>query len=235
MAAPSTIQPPRRITDLVNARRNGADVQLFIDFKIVPVDFYHRAHPFRAYVFLAEYGGAIDGTSFFFRKCYARGCPNNICMHVSQALTIANRYLQRDYHALTAVGIPVSGRLFQLEDMMVKFESLKGEAQPEVTIPELIAMAAAGARLTVSVSLDFLPAVEHFAGEKKAQTFLSGEFMAAGQDKTYHSQRCLACYGTDQEATGKTVAVKVANSRLASIYAEFDRHRITCPPTYFSP
>ena len=74
-------------------------------FEILPVDFQHRANPFSAHIFLCLYYGAIDGVTYAFRKCYARGCPNNLCPHVSQAVLIANRYLQRDYHKLKSAGL----------------------------------------------------------------------------------------------------------------------------------
>ena len=98
---------PKRVTDLIEARRNGAEVSCETAFEIVPVDFEHRHNPFQAFVFLCRYSGSVDGRPYTFRKCYARGCPHNLCSHVSQARLIANRYLQRDYRRLREVGIEV--------------------------------------------------------------------------------------------------------------------------------
>jgi hypothetical protein len=56
------------------------------------------------------------GRIYAFRKCYARGCPNNLCPHVSQAVMIANRYLQRDYRRMEDAGLKVEKNLFTLED-----------------------------------------------------------------------------------------------------------------------
>jgi hypothetical protein len=55
---------------------------------------------------------------------YARGCPNNLCNHVSRAVIIANRYLQRDYHSLASGGILIGDTLFTLTDMLVKFDHI---------------------------------------------------------------------------------------------------------------
>ena len=144
MQTQSFASPPRRITDLVDARAGGADVRLKIDFGILPTDFHHGSQPFKAFIFLARYSGSVDGKAFAFRKCYARGCPNNLCTHVSQAVGIANRYLQRDYQRLKSAGLAVEDRLFKLDEMVVKFEHLHEQDQPAMTIPELIGAAGRG-------------------------------------------------------------------------------------------
>lgn len=234
METRSITQTPRRITDLVDARTAGAEVQLDIQFEILPTDFLHRPNSFRAYIFLATYAGAIDGRPFGFRKCYARGCPNNLCTHVSQAVGIANRYLQRDYHTLKAGGVMVEERLFDLADMVIKFERLKEKARPEVAIPDLIVMAKSGTTLTVDVALELIPAVEHFYDAKNAQTFLSGKFTAKSIHETYNCHRCFACYATQYETEEKEIAIKVANLRLAAVYHEFDHCGISCRPRYFN-
>jgi hypothetical protein len=234
METRSITRTPRRITDLVDARTAGAHVQLDIQFEILPTDFLHRPNSFRAYIFLARYAGTIDGRPFGFRKCYARGCPNNLCTHVSQAVGIANRYLQRDYHTLKNGGVIVEERLFDLASMVIRFEQLKEKAEPAVTIPDLIVMARSGTTLTVDISLELLPAVEHFYDARNAQTFLSGEFTAKTADETYSCHRCFACYPTQNEAEEKATAIKVANLRLATIYREFEHYGIRCRPCYFS-
>lgn len=233
MQTPTIIPSPRRITDLVTAKAGGADVRLQIDFEILPTDFHHGSQPFKAYIFLARYSGSIDNKAFAFRKCYARGCPNNLCTHVSLAVGIANRYLQRDYLALQTAGITAGDTLFRLDEMVVKFDRLHEQGEPALTIPELIGLAAAGTMLQVSVALAFLPAVEHFANKKEAQTFLSGEFTAISGDKTYHCHRCFACFPSDAEQSEKSAAIKVANARLALIYEDFARNGIRCRSPYF--
>lgn len=226
-------RPPRRITDLIEAKRRGADLRLAVDFEILPVDFHHRTYPFKAYIFLAKYRGTMDGGDFAFRKCYARGCPSNLCTHVSQAVTIANRYLQRDYHSLASVGIPAGDTLFTLTDMLVKFEHIQAEGRKDVTIPELIEFAS-GSSIEVGVELELIPAVAHFVAEEKAQTYLNSEFTAIAEKRHYYSHRCLACFDPEQEEIEKPPAVAVANNRLAAIYHDFDRHGIACQVKYFS-
>ncbi len=104
MAKTSLNTPPGRIADLVGLKEKGSMVTCQTNFDILPVDFAHRDNPFQAFIFLCRYKGAIDGEEYEFRKCYARGCPHNLCPHVSQAVVIANRYLQKDYHLLEEAG-----------------------------------------------------------------------------------------------------------------------------------
>jgi hypothetical protein len=234
MEALSITRDPRRITDLIDAKRGGSDVRLNIRFEIVPVEFHHRSNPFQAYVFLARYIGAIDGKAFEFRKCYARGCPNNLCTHVSQAVKIANRYLQRDYHALATGGIDIDRTLFSLDDMVIKFDTLKEDGPPQLSLPELISIAKSGALITVQVSLELIPAVEHFSGYKNPQTFLSGIFRALTDDEIYHCHRCFACFPTEKEDEEREQAIKVANARLALVYEDFQNTGIICQSQFFS-
>ena len=222
-----------RITDIVNAKNAGAAVVLKTRFEVLPVDFHHSDTPFQAYIFLARYHGTIDGDSFEFRKCYARGCPNNLCTHVSIAVKIANRYLQRDYQALRSAGIAVEESLFTLDDMVVKFEHLKASGPEALTIPELVGLARAGKSISVDQKLAYMPAVEHFANQKKAHTFLSGEFTACVEDKTYTCQRCFACYPMERSAEEKPRAIKVANARLELVYREFHQAGIRHQQIYF--
>ena len=233
METASVIDGPRRITDIIEAKSAGASLQIEICFEILPVDFQHAKHPFQAYIFLARYHGTIDGAPFEFRKCYARGCPNNLCTHVSQAVKIANRYLQRDYRTLKNAGIGMDENLFTLDDMIVKFNRLEASDQPALTIPELVDMARAGEKITVDLVLDYLPAVEHFANQQNAQTFLSGDFTARVADKTFKAQRCFACFPTDRSVEEKPMAIKVANARLSLIFHAFEQVGITHRPDYF--
>jgi hypothetical protein len=233
MEISSIVRFPRRIADLIDVKATGADVRLDIVFEILPVEFRHRRHPFQAYIFLAKYSGTINGRAFDFRKCYARGCPDNLCTHVSQAVSIANRYLQRDYHALGLAGIEVTETLFSLKDMIVKFETLKEEGPAHLSIPELTAMAKSGKSITVDIGLELIPAVEHFSHTDKARTYLSGEFTAKTADNVYHCHRCFACFVTGQDDEEKETAFRVANARLAMIYSEFKQTGIKHRATYF--
>ena len=202
-------------------------------FEILPVDFHHGKEPFQAFIFLAQYHGSIDGVPFEFRKCYARGCPNNLCTHVSQAVTIANRYLQRDYRRLKLAGIEMDEVLFTLDAMIVKFDRLKTSEQTALTIPELVAMARAGSKIAVELVLDYLPAVEHFAHQENAQTFLSGEFTAKAAEKNYKCHRCFACFPTGKTGEEKARAIKVANTRLRLIFQEFQQAGIDHRQAFF--
>ncbi len=233
METASIIAGPRRVTDIIEAKAAGAALHIDIGFEVRPVDFHHSNHPFKAYIFLARYHGTIDGAPFEFRKCYARGCPNNLCTHVSQAVLIANRYLRRDYQRFICAGIELDETLFTLDVMVVKFDQAEASDRAAVTIPELVDLARTGKEIAAELVLDYLPAVEHFANQQNAQTFLSGEFTARVADKIYEARRCFACFPTDRAAEEKPSAIKVANARLALIFQEFERVGIKHRPDFF--
>lgn len=236
--------PPRRITDLVALKRGGADVVIDPAFEVTPVDFTQRDNPYRAHIFLCRYAVTVDGHAYSFRKCYARGCPNNLCPHVSQAVMIANRYLQRDYATLKAAGLPVDdAKLFELGDMLTKFRSGYSGSETDVqdgaesasarTLFDFIEAAKSGTPTSAEVVLEYLPAVEHFSQYKNAQTFLYGRFHFTVGDKAGETHRCLSCFPTESEEGEKPVAVEIANQRLEGIYAAFDEAGIRCEKVFF--
>jgi len=163
MMQQQTHYPPCRITDLVELKKQGANVTCQATFEILPVEFAYHDNPFRAHIFLCMFNGTVNGEAYSFRKCYCRGCPNNLCPHVSQAVMIANRYLQRDYHRLEQVGIAVDKRLFSLEEMTVKYEDLHEDPDQPMTIHDLIAAAKHDRSINVEPALEWVSAVENFA------------------------------------------------------------------------
>jgi hypothetical protein len=225
--------PPKRITDLIEFKKGGANLVCRTEFEILPVDFSHRDNPFRAYVFLCRYTGSIDGKEFLFRKCYARGCPHNLCPHVSQAVMIANRYLQRDYLRLIQEGIEIEEKLFTLDEMVVKFEDLKEKRRAILTIHDYIQLAKEGNQVSVDITLEYVPAVEHFANHKNAQTFLMIDFTIDCLGSTNYYERCLACYPTEEADGDKKIAAEVANERLRLLYQEFDAVGIAHEKMFF--
>jgi hypothetical protein len=233
MSQSTTNNPPRRVTDLIDLHRQGAVVTCRIDFEILPVDFRHRDSHFQAYIFLCRFKGSVDGSHYFFRKCYARGCPHNLCPHVSQAVMIANRYLQRDYHRLNQGGIAIEQKLFTLKDMVVKYEDLHETPHQLLTIHDYINIAREGNAVSVTIDLEYVDAVEHFANEKNAQTFLNGGFDVNTLGRSGNYQRCLGCYQTQFEHLEKKHAVKVANARLELLYEEFDQVGIDYEKRFF--
>lgn len=233
MPSTNVSRSAKRISDLVNLKEKGAAVTCRQTFEVIPVDFHHRESPFQAHVFLCRFEGEIDGEKFSFRKCYARGCPNNLCPHVSQAVMIANRYLQRDYILLRKAGIDVEERLFTLEDMLVKFDGYREEHDPTLTIDDYINMAREGTKVSVDVTLEYVPAVEHFANYQNSQTFLNIDFVVESLGGKHNFQRCFACYQTDREEEEKDVQVKVANARLRELYKEFDEASIKYEKRFF--
>lgn len=225
--------PPKRITDLIDLKKGGANLVCRTEFEILPVDFEHRDNPFRAYVFLCCYTGSIDGEEFLFRKCYARGCPHNLCPHVSQAVMIANRYLQRDYVRLKQGGIYLEEKLFTLDEMVVKFEDLKEKRGAILTIHDYIKLAKEGNSVSVEIALEYVPAVEHFANHKNPQTFLTVDFTIDCLESINYYERCLACYPTEEADGERKIAAEIANERLRLLYQEFDAVGITYEKHFF--
>ncbi len=224
--------PPHRVTDLITFKDSDASVAARVSFEILPVDFAHRDNPFQAYIFLSRYAGDIDGREYAFRKCYARGCPNNLCPHVSQAVMIANRYLQRDYRRLEDCGIPIQKRLFSLPDMLLKFDSARQAYGSVMAIHDYINLAREGNDVSVQIKLEYVPAVEHFAGHKNAQIFLMGDFEITCLGNTCHIERCLACYPEKGEEE-KSESMDIANQRLKLLYEEFERASVKCEQRFF--
>jgi hypothetical protein len=224
---------PSRVTDLICLQKKGLDVICQTSFEILPVDFAHRANPFQAYIFLCRYNGTIDGQEYSFRKCYARGCPHNLCPHVSQAIMIANRYLQRDYQRLKQGGISIEKKLFTLEVMVVKFNGIRENYRPTLSIHDYITIAKEGNDVSVAVELEYVPAVEHFANYKNSQTFLMADFTVTSLGEAHHHERCLACYSTEREEEEKLKMENVANERLRLLYQEFDEASITYEKHFF--
>ena len=233
MESKPTNSPINRITDIIASKQSGSSVTCRVSFEILPVDFAHRDNPFQAYIFLSRYTGDIDGEEYAFRKCYARGCPNNLCPHVSQAVMIANRYLQRDYRRLEEGGLEMEKQLFTLEDMMVKYNGVHEEYGAVMAIHDYINLAREGNDVAIEMSLEYVPAVEHFAGHKNAQIFLMIEFAVTCLGQLSHIERCLACYQAENGSEKKSQAMETANSRLEILYGQFDEAAIKYDKQFF--
>jgi len=228
-------KPPNRITDLVALKEQGFEVVCNPGFEILPVDFAHRDNIYQAFVFLCRLKGSINAQDYMFRKCYARGCPHNLCPHVSQAIMIANRYLQRDYKRLQDAGIQVQKRLFTLADMVVKFDEMKEEHGPLLALHDYINIAKEGNEVAVEMVLEFVPGVEHFANYKNQQVFLMVDFSITTLGKTHKYERCLACYQADKEKQERAQKIDIANERLKILYGEFDQASIKYEKRFFKP
>jgi hypothetical protein len=224
---------PRRITDLIEQKKQGRAVTCFPSFEILPVDFFHRENPYKAFIFLCRFNGDVDGKTYSFRKCYARGCPHNQCVHVSQAVLIANRYLQRDFSRLAQAGIPVNEQLFTLEEMILKFDDYKHEQGPTLTLEEYLELAKSGTQVELGVNLEYVPAVEHFSNHKNSQTFLTADFSVTVDNEKHSFQRCLSCFQTDKEKEEKALQIEVANARLKVLYQILSKSSVKHTETFF--
>ena len=225
--------PPGRITDLVELKKQGMNVTCRTVFEILPVEFAYRDNPFRAHIFVCIFNGTVNGHEYTFRKCYSRGCPNNLCPHVSQAVMIANRYLQRDYHRLEQIGIAVDMRLFSLEEMTVKFEYLHEDTAQAITIYDFIADASDCPEVSVEPALEWVSAVEHFASQDSRTIFLMANFRIDCQGKITRYERCLACYPVESDHEERQKKITIANQRLKLLYEEFGQAAIRCEKRYF--
>jgi hypothetical protein len=226
--------PPIRVTDLIEFKRRGADVSCSSVLDIIPIDFSHRSHHFKAFVFLGRFSGTADGWQYTFRKCYARGCKHDLCPRVSQAVMIANRYLQRDYHRLQQSGIGIEEKLFTLEGSVVRLTALKDDPRVAMIIDDYIRMAKGGTRVSADIALEYVPAIEHFEYHQNNQTLLLADFTVTAQGKTAQCQRCLGCYPTEREQEEKPLQIEVANDRLSLIYREFDLSSIIYEEKFFA-
>jgi hypothetical protein len=233
MEQTSVHTPPVRIDDIVNLKKKGAAVICQPSFEINEVDFTHMDNEFQAVLFFCRFSGTIDGEEYSFRKCYARGCPHNLCPHVSQAVMIANRYLQKDYRKLKEAGIDLEARLFSLDDMVVKFQDFRQEQGPILTLEDYIHIAREGSDVSMAVSVEYLPAVENFGNRKERRTFLLADFEVTTLGTTHQCQRCLTCYATDQEADEKLRQLRIANDRLAALFQEFAQAGIKYEKRFF--
>jgi len=146
---------------------------------------------------------------------------------------IANRYLQRDLRLLQKNGIEVENRLFSLDDMVVKFEELHAENDPILTIYDYIHIAEEGNDVEVEVALEYIPAVEHFATHKNAQTFLTAKFAVKTLGNRYYFERFFACFPTHKDNGETQQAVDVANARLTQLYGQFDQASIKYEKRFF--
>lgn len=225
--------PPIRITDLIELKRKGVAVTCAPVFEIIPVDFIHRSSRFQALVFICRFTGMVEGQQYSFRKCYARGCTHDLCPRVSQAVMIANRYLQRDYHRLGQGGIGIEGKLFSLEALVVRLMDLKENVRTAKVIDDYIKMAQAGGRVSVQVDLEYVPATEHFEYHKNRQTFLMADFTVTTAEETATCQRCFGCYATEREQEERPVQILVANDRLSLLYREFDLSSVSYQKGFF--
>ncbi|OQY51466.1 MAG: hypothetical protein B6230_04765 [Desulfobacteraceae bacterium 4572_89] len=229
---------PKRITDLINCKEKGFDLSIDLSFEIVPVNFAHENHEFQAYTFLCKYSGSVNNKEFFFRKCYAKGCPHNLCPHVAQAVMIANRYLKKDYKKLLDAGILVNETFFTLEDMVLKFKELGREKDETsggiLTIHDYINIAKEGNPVEVQIHLEMIPAVEHFANQKNEQTYLMADFDIMTLGKKNKLQRCFACFQTGKESLEKASAIQTANDRLKILFNEFQEAEVQFTANFFN-
>lgn len=226
--------PPIRITDLIELKKRGAAISCSSVLDIIPIDFSHRRHHFRAFVFIGRFSGTADHEQYTFRKCYARGCKHDLCPRVSQAVMIANRFLQRDYHRLEQSGIGMEKKLFTLEGSVVRLQALKDDPVETMIIDDYIRLAQGGNQVSVDIALEYVPAIEHFEYHQNHQTFLLADFTVTAQGKTAACQRCLGCYQTEKEPEERPLQVEVANDRLSLIYRDFDQSSIRYEERFFA-
>jgi hypothetical protein len=226
--------PPLRITDLIELKRRGEAITCSPALDIIPIDFSHRSHHFKAFVFIGRFSGTVDSEQYTFRKCYARGCKHDLCPRVSQAVMIANRFLQRDYHRLEQSGIGIEEKLFTLEGSVVRLTALKEDPRKVLIIDDYIRMAKGGNQVSVDIALEYVPAIEHFEYHQNRQTFLLADFTVTAQGETFACQRCLGCYPTEREQEERPLQIEVANNRLSLIYKEFDLSSIIYEKRFFT-
>jgi len=233
MVANQVHNPPIRVADLIAFKKQGKNVTCDIEFGIHQVEFRDRDAPYDAYLFFSYFSGKIDGQDYKFRKCYARGCPNNLCPHVAQAVMIANRYLQRDQAALAQAGIQVPELLFSLPEMMVSFQNAAQAQVKGEDLDHFLALAKEGEKVAIQVEPEFMPAHENFEGRKEAQVFLIANFSISHQGCTSDLQRCFSCFPVQEEGAKKPLALSLARQRMSELYQQFERSGVDYHPRFF--
>lgn len=161
MTGSSPTPSPSRVTDLVALKQQGAEVVCRTAFEILPVDFQHRDNPFQAYIFLCRYSGEVDRMPYAFRKCYARGCPHNLCPHVSQAILIANGHQNRMMFLMVDFAVTCLGRTQRYERCLASYpvdiEKEEKAAKAEVANSRLRLLYEAFARAGVACEERLFP------------------------------------------------------------------------------
>ena len=110
---------------------------------------------------------------------------------------------------------------------------------PPNRVTDLIALKKGGAvakegnPVSLGIALEYVPAVEHFAHEKNAQTFLMVDFSVTCLGETSQCERCLACYSTEKEKEEKSSRTHLANDRLSRLYEEFENTSIQFEKKFF--
>ena len=139
---------------------------------------------------------------------------------------IANRHLERDYQRLENAGLEMDRKLFTLEEMLAKFNGYQEKHGPAASINDFVNLVNKGDNIKMTISLEFVPAVEHFANQKNKMIFLMADFAIDCLGKITHYERCLACFEQERENEQKQEKIEIANERLKLLYDEFDQASI---------
>lgn len=227
--------PIYRIRDLVRCRQNGTAVTGQSYFDVIPMDVVDGQRSFYALMFLCHYSGLVGEREFSFRKCYARGCPQNGCPRVSVALRTANDHYRMDCLRLEQAGIFLHRRGLTLEKIAAKMERPENEPLHVELLDNVRRLAASEGKLYVEPSLDFVRAVEHHDTYAVATVFLVATLKIGRGNRSCRRERCLACYCLNKEGQEKQEKIFIANERLKSLYREFKEAAIDFEEKYFSP
>ena len=224
---------PMSIMDLVSLKKTGHEVTVDNAFEINEVELDHEEHPFQAFLFFCRFTGTIDGQAYNFKKCYSRGCTHNLCPHVSQAVMIANRYLQRDFVALEQAGINPDRKLFTLEGMLSKFEEKRDQFVSTLILDDYIHLAREGNDISIHIDLENFAAVENFENYKEKRLFFEANFAVTHLEEKHICQKCLSCCALEDKELEIRKARDLANRRAAIIYEEFDKAKIRYNRAFF--
>jgi len=224
---------PGRIQELVELKRRGVAVTCRSYFEVVPMDFSCGDESFQGLMFLCYYRGTIDGGEYGFRKCYARGCTEDPCPTVYQAVMTAGRYAHIDYEKLGRAGIQLERRRLTIEEIVAKFEKIRAEQNGVSVIHDYIAVADRGNDVFIEPILGFITAREHFPHYTLQTKFLTVHFNVTCLGETHHNELCLACYTMEREGEEKQEKTQTANDRLGLFYAAFEEASIEFEQKFF--
>lgn len=224
---------PNRISDIIKLKKKGDNVICKTSFDINEISFRQHENFYEAYLFICTYSGTINDEPFSFRKCYSKGCPNNLCPHVYQAVMIANRFLIKDYFALKNAGIEIEKKMFTIEEMLVKFHNIDVEKAHLMMLDDFINLAKEGHEISVYLTLEQFAAVEHFQNNKEAKMYLNATFNVDYLGQTHSCQRCLNCYTISKENEEKETSISIANDCLKEMFDELESVNIKVQKKFF--
>ncbi len=224
---------PGRISDLIRLKEDHASVTCRAGFDIVPMTFAEDDHTYRALMFLCRFSGTAGGKEYGFRKCYARGCPNDRCAATYRAIVAADRYMKADFDRLGRAGIILERPQLELDRYADKIGRRLRDDESSVMIQGFIEQAEHRREVWIEPKLSMVHATEQLPKYEMDMVFLMVCFEASYRNHKHNYDICLSCYPLDQEEDQIKEKIHVANERIRSFYDFFRKSSVGFSEKYF--